>query len=53
MPPDGWPNVGEWDQHIRDVSKEALEEIVFLRSVAGAVSRGPDLNQLRKLQGKQ
>ena len=33
---------------IRDVCKEALEEIVFLRSVTGAVSRGPSFDEMRK-----
>ena len=46
--PDDWPNVGEWHFHIRDVCKEAFEEITFLRSVAGAVSQGRNFEELRK-----
>ena len=46
--PSDWPNIGQWHEHIQDVCKEALEEITFLRSVAGAVSRGPDHAELKR-----
>ena len=48
MLPADWPNTNEWHYHIRDICQEALDEISFLRSVAGAVSRGPDHAELKR-----
>jgi len=43
-----WPNAN----HIQDVCQEALDEIQFLRSVAGAVSRGPSFEELKRASKK-
>lgn len=43
-----WPNVNQWDDHIREVAGEALDEIRLLRSVAGIVSSGPTFGDYRK-----
>ena len=54
MLPSDWPNINEWHHHIVDVCAEALQEIQFLRSVAGAVSRGPshaDFKRQSRMQG--
>ena len=48
MLPSDWPNTDHWHKHIQDICAEALEEISFLRSVAGAVSRGPDHAELKR-----
>jgi len=52
MLPSDWPNVNEWDHHVAEVCEEALDEIKFLRSVAGAVSRGPSFEELKRASKK-
>lgn len=54
LPPD-WPNIGEWDAHIREVCSEARLEIEFLRKVCGPVSKQQfdwDRFKVRKKQGE-
>jgi hypothetical protein len=43
-----WPN----DNYISEVCREALDEIKFLCSVAGAVSRGPSFEELKRASKK-
>ena len=50
--PSEWPNTNEWHIHIQNVCQEALDEIQFLRSVAGAVSRGPSFEELKRASKK-
>ena len=49
MPDEDWPND---TNHISDVCEEALDEIKFLSSVAGAVSRGPSFEELKRASKK-
>ena len=41
-----------FDVHYRNFAKAAIEEIEFLRSLVGAVSRGPDLADIKQGVGR-
>lgn len=51
--PTDWPNIGEWDTHIRKVVGKAIDEIEWLRKIAGATSRGPTFEDYYARQGKR